>query len=340
MHRPLAILALLTFAYGPIEAQQAPPRGQSAPSAIPYFVGNPLGMPITPGADGAFAPISPNVKVFGAVYSAESCAYDAERGVIVVPNRGVPPSVRGNDAWITLLNHDGSVHTSRWIGVQFPAQRDSLSPRLMLNEPFGSDIMGGVLYLADRDGGTSPADTAVSVIRRFDLRNGFPRGDIRLARGIPWFNDIAVTANGTIYASATGANQVWRILPGGEASVFLGAAPLNRPNGVAMDEQGNIVVVNFGDDAVLTFAPDGTLRQTERAAQAGSDGIVVMPDGTKYVSSVSLGGISRIRPGEAAELIAENIPNGASMCLDTGANQLVVPMNANNGMAFVPLGGR
>jgi hypothetical protein len=27
------------------------------------------------------------------------------------------------------------------------------------------------------------------------------------------------------------------------------------------------------------------------------------------------------------------------MCYDAGANQLVIPMNANNALAFVPLGG-
>jgi hypothetical protein len=50
-----------------------------------------------------------------------------------------------------------------------------------------------------------------------------------------------------------------------------------------------------------------------------------MPDGTKYVSSVTPGGVSRIRPGQPAELIAQNIPNAASMCYDAGANQLVIP---------------
>ena len=36
--------------------------------------------------------------------------------------------------------------------------------------------------------------------------------------------------------------------------------------------------------------------KTETAAQAGNDGLVIMPDGTKYVSSVVNGGVSRIRP--------------------------------------------
>ena len=97
------------------------------------------------------------------------------------------------------------------------------------------------------------------------------------------------------------------------------------------------MVVNIGDDSVLTFSPSAKLLKTEHAAQAGNDGLVIMPDGTKYVSSVVNGGISRIRPGQAATLIAAGIPSAASMCLDVDANQLVVPMNANNALAFVKL---
>ena len=88
---------------------------------------------------------------------------------------------------------------------------------------------------------------------------------------------------------------------------------------------------------MLTFGQDGKLLKTENAAQPGNDGLVIMKDGTKYVSSVVQGGVSRIRPGQPAELIAQNIPNPASMCYDAGANQLVIPMNANNAMAFIPL---
>lgn len=56
----------------------------------PFFEGNRLGLPVNPGSDGAFEPTSPNVKVYGSIYSAESCSYDAGRGLIVVANRGVP----------------------------------------------------------------------------------------------------------------------------------------------------------------------------------------------------------------------------------------------------------
>lgn len=315
------------------------------PQPQPFFVGNRLGLPINPAADGAFEAMSPNVKVFGSVYSAESCSYDAGRGLIVVPSRGVPQGVQANNAWVSLVNHDGSVHTARWIGVQVPAQRASLTPPLVLNEPFGSDIAAGKLYVADRDGGTGPADPSVAVVRRFDLRTGAPAGQVRVAASTG-FNDIEVAEDGTIYATQTGdfgarpdssTWQLWKITPDGTASVLVRGAPLAAPNGVALDPQGNVVVVNVGNADVLTFSPAGRLLRTETAAQPGSDGLVILRDGTKYVSSVIHGGVSRIRPGRPAELIARNIPNAASMCYDAGANQLVIPMNANNALAFVRL---
>ena len=74
-----------------------------------------------------------------------------------------------------------------------------------------------------------------------------------------------------------------------------------------------------------------------RMAVLPSDGLVVMADGTKYVSSVFKGGVSRIRPGQPAELVAENIPSAASMCYDSVQHQLVIPMNPNNALAFVKL---
>ena len=316
---------------------------QPAATPRPYFVGNALGLPVEPGADGKFEGVSSNVKMYGAIYSAESCSYDAERGVIVVPNRGVPQNVQTNNAWISFINHDGSVHTPRWVGIQNAPDRANLTPLLVLNEPLGSDIQNGVLYLNDRDGGTSPTDPPIAVIRKFDLRTGKPAGEIRVDKS-PTFNDLEVASDGTIYATNTGDRsatpdastwQVWKIAPDGTASIFVQGRPLFQPNGIAFDPQDNIVVVNIGDNAVLTFSREGKLLKTETAVQAGNDGLVIMPDGTKYVSSVINGGVSRIRPGKSAELIARNIPSAASMCYDAGAKQLVIPMNANNGLAFI-----
>jgi len=338
------IALLAGLALGTAIAQQGALAPPAAP--VPYFVGNRLGMPINPAADGVFNAMSNNVKVYGSVYSAESCSYDPVRRVIVVPNRGVGQNVRTNDAWITFLNHDGSVHTSRWVGVQNPGdQRNNMTPPLLLNEPLGSDIANGVLYLADRDGGTGPNDPAISVIRTFNMQTGAPGRAFRVEKSTG-FNDIEVADDGTIYATQTGTGgqnpdattwQVWKIMPDGNASIFVQGAPMRQPNGIAFDPQGNIVVVNIGTEDVITFSKEGKVIRTEKAVQSGNDGLVIMRDGTKYVSSVVNGGVSRIRPGRNADQIAQNIPNPASMCYDSDANQLVIPMNANNALAFIRL---
>jgi hypothetical protein len=338
MNRVARIAIAATFVMTGVPAATFAQQPTASP---PFSVGNPVGMPVTPGANGAFEPVSKNVKVYGAIYSAESCSYDEARRVIVVPNRVMPQNVQANDAFVSFINHDGSVNTARWIGVQSPADRAKMTPALVLNEPYGSDIINGRLYVADRDGGTSASDPSVAVIRAFDLKTGAPAWQARVP-AVDWINDIEVTDDGTVYATRTGTQdsttwQVWRISPNGAPSLFVQGAPLNLPNGIAFDPQGNIVVVNIGDDAVLTFSPAGKLLKTEHAAQAGSDGLVIMRDGTKYVSSVRFGGVSRLRAGKPAELIARNIPSAASMCYDAGANQLVIPMNPNNGLAFLKL---
>jgi hypothetical protein len=322
-----------------------PAAAQQEEDPQSYPVGNPVGVPASPSAAQSFEPASSNVTMYGALYSAESCTYDPERDVIVVPNRGAPQSARPNDAFVSFINRDGSVRTPRWLGVQSPSERADLDPPLTLNHPLGSDIANGTLHLADQDGGTSEDDPSVAVVRQFDLKTGTPVGEIRI-EDAPWINDIEVTQDGTIYVTQTGdlgedpdpsTWRLWEIEPGDAPSVLVEGAPLRQPNGLGLDSQGRLVVVNYGNDEVLTFSREGELVKTETAAQPGGDGLVIMPDGTKYTSSVAEGGISRIHPDGSTELIARNIPSAASMCYDPKGNQLVVPMNPNNGLAFVSL---
>ena len=130
---------------------------------------------------------------------------------------------------------------------------------------------------------------------------------------------------------------MWKVTADGDVSLFADGVPLAAPNGVAIDPDGNIVVVNVNDNAIITYDQDGAVIRIERSVEGGNDGIVITADGTKYASSVRYGSVSRIRPGRQAEIIAAGIPSAASMCYDSTQNQLVIPLNSNYALAFVPL---
>jgi sugar lactone lactonase YvrE len=300
----------------------AQPPAPAAPG--PYRVGTPLG---ATNEAGVATSLSDNVKVYGSFHFSESCTFDPQRNLILAMNAGNPNNTQDgrlvsevNDGFVSLINPDGSVHTSKWIGVT----RDGLT----LNHPLGSAISGGVLYTVDG-----------AVLRTFDLATGTPGKTVDLASaGATFLNGIGVTADGTAYISNTRPPEtIFKVTADGTVSKFVEGAPLAVPNGVAIDNDGNIVVVNIGANTVLTFNPAGELVGTENAAEAGNDGVVVTEDGTKYVSSVRFGSVSRIRPGRPAEVIASGIPAAASMCYDSVQKQLVIPLNPNNALAFIPL---
>ncbi|HEY0961863.1 MAG TPA: SMP-30/gluconolactonase/LRE family protein [Pseudomonadales bacterium] len=293
-------------------AAQAPAANAEAK---PFAAGTPLG---TINEAGAATPMSDNVKVYGSFRFAESCTFDPERNLILAMNAGVANELQPNDGYVSLINPDGSVHTAKWIG----ATRDGLE----LHHPLGSAISNGVLYTVDG-----------IVLRSFDLETGEPLKAVEVT-GASFLNGIGVTEDGTAYISNTRPpERIYKVTADGDVSVFVDGAPLATPNGVAIDNDGNIVVVNIASNAVQTFNPAGELILTENSVEAGNDGVVVTEDGTKYTSSVRFGSVSRIRPGQPAEVIASGIPSAASMCYDSVQKQLVIPMNPNDALAFIKL---
>ena len=227
----------------------------------PFVAGEPLAL-------------SSNARTYGGFRFAESMSYDEERDLYVAVNAGIAQDVIPNDGYSSLVNPDGTAHTLKWIGVN--------GDGLTLNHPLGSDIINGLLYVAD-----------INVIRWFDMATGAPRGSAVVADA-QRFNDIEVAPDGTIYATQTGTDEsatwrIYRLTAQGESSVFAEGPPLARPNGVAFDPEGNIVVVNILSNDVHTFSTSGELVKTEQAVDPGNDGLVILDDGTKYVSSVRQG---------------------------------------------------
>lgn len=315
--RSLLLGTALASAVGGIAlGQQAPAPAGQAPAAAgqvqpgqtqPFVAGTPL-------------PARDNIKTFGSFLAAESVSYDAQRDLYVVVNTGVPNATRPNDGYISLVNPDGTVNTLKWIQ---PAAANTPFNGVTLNDPRGSDIENGTLYVADID-----------TVRMFDMATGQPKGE-RVVQGAQTLNDLEVARDGTIYVTDTGTNKIHKITAQGQITTFAEGEQVNRPNGVALDGEGNVVVVLIGTDDVLTYAPDGKLVKTEKSTDAGNDGLVILADGTKLISSVQRGTLARIRPNQPAESIATGIPNAASMALDSKRNQLVIPQNQQNAITIV-----
>src|SRR5690606_14244000 len=132
------IAAALMVATAGIATDLVAQGGGQGGQPQPFAAGRPLGVM---GQGGTFTPMSDNVRVFGSFNFAESCTYDEARNLIVVMNRGAAEAQIPNDAYVSLINPDGTVHTSKWIG----ATRNGLT----LNDPLGSAIRNGILYAAD-----------------------------------------------------------------------------------------------------------------------------------------------------------------------------------------------
>jgi len=280
-----------------------------------FMAGEPLG---STNEAGVKMTMSSNVKVYGSFHFTESCTFDPDKNLVLAMNAGNRDQNADPDGFVSLINPDGSVHTAKWIG----ATRDGLD----LRDPLGSAIANGKLYTVDS-----------GYLRSFDLATGRPLASVAVP-GATILNGIGVTADGTAYISnSRDPELIFKVTPDGQSSVFAQGAPINVPNGVAIDLDGNIVVVNINDNAVITYSPDGEVVRIDHAAEGGNDGVIVTEDNTRYVSSVRFGSVSKVVPGQAAEVIATGVPSAASMCYDSVQKQLVIPLNPNNALAFIPL---
>jgi len=307
-------IATATFACAclfltPALAQQAPAAATAATE--PFKAGTPL-------------PVRPNVKTFGSFCSAESVSVDTEHDLYVVVSPCVGTNLRPNDGYVSLVNPDGTVHTLKWI-------QGSDKTGVTLNDPRGSDINHGMLYLADND-----------TVRMFDIKTGEPRGEVKID-GAVFLNDLEVTDDGTVYVTDSGSNDkpdasaIYKITPDGQVSDFARGGPLQRPNGIAFDPDGNIVVVLLANTDILTYAPDGKLVKTENGLEGLADGLVILADGTKITTSLRANHLARIPPGGKAELLVDNVFTPASIGYDAKRNRIIVPENQQNAITMIDL---
>ena len=138
--------------------------------------------------------------------------------------------------------------------------------------------------------------------------NGYVNGPAETAQ-FSGLRGIAVSSNGTVYVGDYVTNRIRKISPSGIVSTFAGsgvagyadglgeAAKFNGLGGIALDQQGNLYVSEYGNSRLRKITPDGlvtTLAGTGVPGTADGDvssgqldnpaSVTVAPDGSVYVA--------------------------------------------------------
>jgi glucose/arabinose dehydrogenase len=192
-----------------------------------------------------------------------------------------------------------------------------------LNDPKGILAVRNSLYVTDR-----------TRVLRVDLSGKVSViADATAFPSPPLFlNDIVTDERGeNFYVSDTGNEQhpaIYRISRGKVSLVVDSqkAPMLKGPNGLLMESAMHLLVLDFATGELHRVnVADGT---TEKYAEGfdGGDGLAWDLFGRLYVSSWKSGKVWVIpRPGQKPVLIAEGFQSAADICLDQGAQQILVP---------------
>jgi len=70
---------------------------------------------------------------------------------------------------------------------------------------------------------------------------------------------IAVGSGDTVFVANCGNNTIAKITPGGLSTVFVSSNLLNCPNGLTLDDQGNLYTSNFSNGWVVKITSEGTV---------------------------------------------------------------------------------
>lgn len=266
-------------------------------------------------ATAAWAQTPPRVIADVGLIGSECVRYDAAADRYIVSN------LNGSDpGFVSVVTPDGTVEKLKWI--------DGTANGLA--DPLGLFVSGDRIYLAD-----------VGTVRIYDRRTGTPVAAIPVP-GAQRLNDLAVTADGTIYvtdsARADQPGAIYRISPQGKVVEWAARNDaLEKPNGIAVMPDGTIVHGGRGVNLVFRDASGRILR--ERTLPTGRiDGIVALADGGLLVASQEGHAVYHVAPNNGAiTQVAKDIEVPAAIGYDSKRNRLIVPQIKAASLTFVDL---
>jgi len=251
----------------------------------------------------------------------ESVVQDPGTGAIYVSNIAGAIMQKDGNGFISKLRPDGTVITREWVKG--------------LNAPTGLALHDRTLYVADVDELVEINVASGEIAKRYE------------AKGAIFLNDVAVGEDGTIYASDTPMNTIWR-LKDGNFEPWLANDALNGPNGLLVQgdklivaafgklpgegqkqELGGLMVIGLEDQAVSkpgNGEPIGNL-----------DGLQALQPGIYLVTDWAAGGLYRVDAKGKAERLLKLGKGSADFIYLPDKKTVLIPIILNNSLVAYAL---
>jgi virginiamycin B lyase len=144
------------------------------------------------------------------------------------------------------------------------------------------------------DGAAWFAETTASSVTR--LKDGqFARQSIDSRRGAPY--GVAVAADGTVWATLQGSNQLMRIAPGETGTTIDVPRAAAVPTDMAVGSDGSVWFLQFRANRVGQFKDGRFFDFAVGKENAGLSGLAVAPDGAVWFGLLRASSLGRLRDG-------------------------------------------
>jgi sugar lactone lactonase YvrE len=251
----------------------------------------------------------------------ESVVQDPATGAIYVSNIAGAIMQKDGNGFIARLRPDGTVITREWVKG--------------LNAPTGLALHDRTLYVTDVDELVEINVASGEIAKRHE------------AKGAIFLNDVAVGEDGTVYASDTPMNTIWR-LKDGNFEPWLANDALNGPNGLLV-QGGKLIVAAFGklpgegqkQELGGLFAVDVEDQSVSKLANGeligNLDGLQALKPGIYLVTDWAAGGLYRVDAKGKAERLLKLGKGSADFIYFPDKKTALIPIMLNNSLVAYAL---